>query len=157
MGLDFGLDHVTEKIIFKFFINAFFTIKIKGVFDLFEVSSNLTRFKVGIVNWSGCIRYVIEAINHTLGTVCEEFLVLGFLGQGKTVLIILLKLNALDFEVLIVFRNENIKKFDLCFSQFALHAFEIDFGQDWEFTFLKSECLHTFFFRLFFINPLSLH
>lgn len=111
----------------------------------------MTGLEVGIINGSGGNGNIIEGIDDTLGSICKELLILRFLGQGKTVLVILFEFDALNFKVLIVFRDEDIEEPDLSWGQLALMALEIDFSEDWEFGLIEFEYLFSFSFGLFFI------
>lgn len=106
--LNLCLNHLGKKIIFQFLINSFLSIKIQCILNFFHIASNLTWFKIRVINWCGFVRDVLENIDNTLVSGSQKFFILRFFWEWKTIFIIFLKFKSFDFEILIIFRNQYI-------------------------------------------------
>lgn len=76
-------------------------------------------------------------------------------GKRESELIIFFKVKSFDFKVLIVFRNQDIKKFNLCVSQLILFALNSNLIKNWKIFLIEFERFLLFSFLS--INFLFIH
>lgn len=107
-GLDLCLNHFSKEIIFHFLINSFLSIKIKSIFNFFNIAGDLTGLEISIINGCRLIRNIFEDIGYTFISSCQKFFILWFFWEWKTIFIIFLEFKPFDFEILIIFRNQHI-------------------------------------------------